>query len=325
MSFESDVLNRATARLRERKERNIAEYTHRKDTVYSRCPRIRTIDAQLRQTVSRAAIAALRQGVDPQPAIEELKHQNLSLQQEKSGLLAQMGYGPDYLKEQPVCPNCKDTGWIKSTMCDCLKQLCTEEQTKKLSSLLDLNGQSFQTFRLDYYGSSYSNDCKQMSMVLNACRQYADKFSSFAVKNLFLTGAPGLGKTFLSACIAREVTEKGYSVVYDTAINIFAQFEDARFLRSPEAAENTKRYLNCDLLILDDLGSELNTPFVHSALYNLINRRLVGGKHTVISTNFQLSQISSFYNPQTASRIAGEYQVLEFVGTDIRLKKQQYR
>lgn len=325
MPFESDVLRQANARLRERRERNTEEYDRRKADVYTRQPRIKAIDVQLRMTVAKAAAAALRQGVDPAPAVEAMRKENLSLQQEKADLLAQMGYGPDYLKEQPVCPDCSDTGWVKSTMCGCLKQLCAEEQAKKLSSLLDLNGQSFQTFQLDYYGPSYSAERNQMNLVLKTCQKYAAEFPNAPFRNLFLTGAPGLGKTFLSACIAREVTARGYSVVYDTAINIFAQFEDARFVRSPEAAENTKRYLNCDLLILDDLGSELNTPFVQSALYNLINSRLVNRRHTIISSNHTPDDLYRSYNQQSVSRIVGEYRIMQFVGTDIRLKKQQYR
>ncbi len=321
MSFEPDVLRQANARLKARRDQNTAEYARRREEVYRRLPRVRAIDAQLRQTVTRAATAALRQGVDPSPAIAALREQNLSLQQERAELLKGLGLPEDYLKEQPVCPDCKDTGWKGSQMCGCLRQLCSEEQARKLSSLLDLNGQSFDTFRLDYYGPEYSNDRNQMRMVRDVCQNYAHDFPNFAIKNLFLTGAPGRGKTFLSACIARQVTEKGYSVVYDTAIHIFSQFETAKFSRSPEAIQDTRRYLDCDLLILDDLGSELNTPFVQSCLYNLVNTRLVAQKHTVISSNLKMSELGRVYSAQTASRLSGEYQALEFVGPDIRQLK----
>jgi DNA replication protein DnaC len=148
-----------------------------------------------------------------------------------------------------------------------------------------------------------------------------------ARKNLFLTGNPGLGKTFLSACMARVVSERGYSVVYDTAANIFSRFETRKFARDAEeirqAEADARRYLTCDLLILDDLGSEFTTPFIQAALYEVINTRLVEGKHTVISSNLDMNAIRQRYTPQVASRLEGEYQILPFVGQDIRLLKKQ--
>ena len=167
-----------------------------------------------------------------------------------------------------------------------------------------------------------------MELTYDVCLNYARKFESCLFRNLLMSGAPGLGKTFLSACIARAVSEHGYSVVYDTAGNIFAQFEAKKFLRDSadgqDARDETRRYLNCDLLIVDDLGSELTTQFTQSALYELINTRLVAEWHTVISTNLSLEEIARRYNPQIASRIEGEYHVLHFFGDDIRMLKKKW-
>ncbi len=216
-------------------------------------------------------------------------------------------------------------------MCRCLRQLCAQEQIKELSKLLDLGEQSFDTFRLDYYSQTPypgrgASPRGNMELVYDVCLSYATKFGRFAIKNLFLSGAPGLGKTFLSACIARTVSENGFSVVYDTAGNVFAQFEARKFLRdSPnglDARDETRRYLNCDLLILDDLGSELTTQFTQSALYELVNTRLVGEKHTVISSNLSMEEAARRYAPQIASRLDGEYHVLHFFGDDIRLLRK---
>ena len=168
---------------------------------------------------------------------------------------------------------------------------------------------------------------ENMELIYEVCLSYAQKFGRFPLRNLFLTGAPGLGKTFLSACIARTVSEGGHSVVYDTAGNVFAQFETRKFQRDSadgqEARDETRRYLNCDLLILDDLGSELTTQFTQSALYELVNSRLAGEKHTVISTNLSMEEVARRYTPQIASRLAGEYHMLHFYGDDIRLLKKQ--
>ena len=207
-----------------------------------------------------------------------------------------------------------------------------EEQIQELSKLLDLGEQSFDAFRLDYYSDQLwpgraSSPRTNMDLVYEVCLNYAQKFGRFHFKNLFLTGAPGLGKTFLSACIARSVSEQGFSVVYDTAGNIFAQFENRKFQRDAEgvqtARDETRRYLNCDLLILDDLGSELTTQFTQSALYELINTRLVSDRRTVISSNLTPEDVVRRYTPQISSRLLGEFYILHFFGDDIRLLKRK--
>ena len=171
-------------------------------------------------------------------------------------LLGALGLPEDALDDKPACPKCGDTGWRGAQMCECLKKLCAQEQIQELSKLLDLGEQSFDAFRLDYYSDQLwpgraSSPRTNMDLVYEVCLNYAQKFGRFHFKNLFLTGAPGLGKTFLSACIARSVSEQGFSVVYDTAGNIFAQFENRKFQRDAEgvqtARDETRRYLNCDL------------------------------------------------------------------------------
>ena len=143
---------------------------------------------------------------------------------------------------------------------------------------------------------------------------------------LFIYGESGLGKTHLSAAIAREVSEKGHSVVYDTAGHIFAQFEQQKFTREEEADDHVERVLNCDLLILDDLGSEMTTSFVQSALYQIVNTRQMERRSTIISTNLTPGELARRYTPQIASRIEGEYTLLPFAGEDIRkLKKERAR
>jgi DNA replication protein DnaC len=215
-------------------------------------------------------------------------------------------------------------------MCGCLRELCIEEQMRELSRKLAVGEQSFETFRLDVYADypwqgQTRSPREQMERVLQVCEEYAQEFGEFPLKNLFFSGATGLGKTFLSTCIAREVARGGFSVVYDTAINIFATFEARKFSREAdqerEARDDARRYLNCDLLILDDLGSEMTTQFVQSALYELVNSRLSAGKHTIISSNLSAEDVRRRYNAQIASRIEGEYAELTFFGDDIRLMK----
>ena len=327
MSYEPEVLRRATERLKQRQQQWQATFEARREKIYAQLPRVKEIDKQLRLGVAKAATAALRHGEDPTTAIQALREESKSLQQERKTLLVQAGYQEDDLVNRPDCPYCNDTGWRGATMCVCLKRLCAEEQIHSLSSLLDFQGQSFDTFSLDYYspspGPSGVSPRSHMEMVRDICYNYASRFGRIGIRNLFLSGNPGLGKTFLSACIAQVVSEAGFSVVYDTAIQIFSRFEEEKFGRSETGA--VQRYLTCDLLILDDLGSELTTPFLQSALYQIVNTRLISNKHTVISSNLSQREIALLYSAQVASRIAGEYRLLEFWGQDIRqLKSQLY-
>ena len=317
MAYEASVLRRAAEQLEDRR-------TARRD-------RLERLDRELQGTMSQLVAAALRQGEDPARAVRDIRERNLDLQRQRAVLLGGLGLPEDALDDKPECPLCGDTGWQGAKMCPCLQKLCAQEQIRELSKLLDLGEQSFDTFRMDYYSQTPwpgrgASPRENMELVYEVCLSYAQKFGRFSFKNLFLSGAPGLGKTFLSACIARTVSEKGFSVVYDTAGNVFAQFEARKFQRDSddgrEARDETRRYLNCDLLILDDLGSELTTQFTQSALYELINSRLVGGRHTVISSNLSLEEAARRYSPQIASRLEGEYHVLRFFGDDIRLLKK---
>jgi DNA replication protein DnaC len=194
--------------------------------------------------------------------------------------------------------------------------------------MLDLHGQSFETFQLDYYSDDPEKGISGLSprVIMTGnhtiCSDFAQQFPNHSVHNLFLNGAPGLGKTFLSACIARVVSERGFSVVYDTAGNIFSQFEARKFEKDADAQESTRRYLNCDLLIMDDLGSEMTTSFTQSVLYEIINTRLIQNRRTVISSNLSVADVAKRYQAQIYSRLSGEYQSLPFVGDDIRQKNR---
>lgn len=331
MSYDPNVLRRATQRLEEDRRVRRDRTERLRAQAYAQQPRLLQLDRQLQGTMSRLVAAALRRGEDPAQAVRALREENLDLQRERAVLLGALGLPEDALDDKPACPLCSDTGWRGAKMCTCLKKLCAQEQIAELSKLLDLGEQSFDTFRIDYYSQTPwpgrgASPRENMELVYEVCLNYAQKFGRFYFKNLFLSGPPGLGKTFLSACIARAVSEEGFSVVYDTAGNIFAQFETRKFQRDSddgrEARDETRRYLNCDLLILDDLGSELTTQFTQSALYELLNSRLVAGRHTVISSNLSIEEAARRYSPQIASRLEGEYHVLHFFGDDIRLLKK---
>ena len=330
MSYDPNVLQRAAEQLEQRRKSHRTQIEQRRQQVYASQPRLAQIDRELRATMTGVYTAALRTGEDPGPALAQMRSRNLELQLERRAILGALGMGPEDLDDRPLCAECGDSGWKGAAMCSCLQELCTKEQIRALSDLLDLGSHTFDSFRPDYYSSvpdptTGSSPRQTMEFVYDVCVNYAHKFGTFYFKNLFLSGAPGLGKTFLSACIARTVSEQGRSVVYTSAGDAFARFEEQKFARDPDARDETRRYLNCDLLILDDLGCELTTQFVQSALYTIINTRLTAGLHTVVSSNLSMDEIAQRYSPQIASRLSGEYQVLHFVGEDIRqLKKNSF-
>ncbi len=332
MAYDAQVLRRASARLKQQNAQRQQQREALRERLFTETPELRDIDRQLKGTILDIVGSALRTGRDPGPALQVIRDKNMDLQQRQAQLLQQAGYPADALDELPACPKCGDTGWVGAQMCDCLKIVYAQEQVKELSKLLNVGEQSFDQFSLDWYsplpwpGESISPR-ENMELVYEVCLNYAQKFGKFFFQNLFLTGDPGLGKTFLSACIARTVAENGFSVVYDTANTILTQFEEGKFARDTEegrqAREETNRYLHCDLLILDDLGSEARTPFFQSALYTLVNTRLVEGRATVISSNLSMEGIRNRYSGQVASRLEGEYQTLRFYGEDIRLQRKQ--
>jgi DNA replication protein DnaC len=330
MALDGKILRRALDRY-EAEGRSRAEKVRRlRQKLYELDPQLPVLDARLRSSVAEAAALALEGGRDPVSAVEKVQEANLRLQEERKRRIAALGYPAGCIDDEPACPVCNDRGYVGSAPCECLMKLYREEQRKELSRLLDLQGERFDAFLLRYYDDrpdplSGVSPRKHMEMVWRICRRYAETFGEGS-GNLFLTGGPGLGKTFLSACIASEAAGRGYSVVYDTAVNVVSRFEEARFGRrgEPEEAEaDVKRCLRCDLLILDDLGTEMNTAFSTSVIYELLNTRLRERKSMVVSSNYSAEELGRRYSPQIASRLAGGFEVLKFYGRDIRLQKKE--
>lgn len=330
MAYEQRVLQRANARLLHRREAREHRRFDLERELYRTQPRLKELDRAIRGTMTELTeLAVSGRPVQPDgPEIAAIRERNLALQKERAEVLKELGYEADALDEKPFCAICGDTGWAGTNMCLCLRELCAQEQMKALTALLNLTEeQSFDKLRLDVYSDAPwqgqgRSPRENMKRVTAVCEGFARQFPGYPLKNLLLSGGTGLGKTFLSGCIAREVSRRGFSVVYDTAINLFSAFETRKFSRDLEeerqARDDTRRYLSCDLLILDDLGSELTTPLVQSSLYEVVNGRLQADKRTIISTNLSMEHISQRYSPQIVSRIGGLYRELTFYGEDIR-------
>ena len=324
MGYSAEVMKRARARLATAKADRESENQQHLAEAYKKLPRLQEIDRQLRMTMAMAAQAVFAQGGDVQSAMEEVKQKNLVLQQERQQLV-HLYFEEGFLDDSPICDHCGGSGYVGAAMCECLAELCRQEQKKELT-LLSVGKESFQQFRMDYYPDRFDPNIGAspraiMEQNFKTCRNYAQQFSMNS-GNLLFNGGTGLGKTFLSACIARAVADRGYSVVYESAGHLFSKLERAKFSGDEEAREEVKKYSGCDLLIIDDLGTEMPGQFVNSTLYNLINDRLLSCKPMVISTNLNvIEELPKRYSPQIVSRLQGHFKLIPFIGEDIRVKK----
>ena len=324
MGYSAEVLQRARARLAAAKADRESENQQHLAEGYARVPRLREIDRQLRLTMAMAAQAVFASGGDVQAAMNEAKNKNLALQREREALV-RMYFEEGYLDDSPICDRCGGAGYVGPAMCECLAELCRQEQKKELT-ILAAGKENFSQFRLDYYPDHYDAKIGTSARTLmeknyKTCRNYAMQFTGNG-GNLLFNGGTGLGKTFLSACIARTVADRGYSVVYETAGHLFSKLERAKFSGDESAREEVKKYYECDLLIIDDLGTEMPGQFTTAALYGLLNDRLLAAKPMIISTNLNvMEELPKRYSAQIVSRLQGSFRLIPFVGEDIRVKK----
>ena len=324
MAYSAEVIKRASARLAKAKADREAENQRHLLQAYEQIPQLREIDQKIQRTMVEAVQAVFSRGAGPE-TLENARKENQTLQQQRAALV-NANFEEGFLDDAPICSKCSGNGYVGTTMCECLQELCRQEQKKELS-VLSGGKESFSQFRLDYYSDQYdpkygASPRDIMKLTYEKCYRYASTFTENA-DNLIFIGGTGLGKTFLSACIAGQVANKGYSVMYETASRLFNKLEQAKFTGSEEARAQVAKYYACDLLILDDLGTEMPSQFVTAALYSLLNERLLDGKPMVISTNLNVDEMARRYSPQIASRIHGEFSRLTFVGDDIRVIKNR--
>ena len=325
MAYSLEVVRRARAQLAQAREDRESENRQHLAEAYAKVPRIREIDLQLRKTMVAAAQAAFLSGTDGREAMEQVKQANQTLQQERARL-ADAYFPVGYLDDSPICDKCGGSGYIGSNMCECLKELCRQEQKRELT-ILTGSRETFNQFNLNYYPERIDQKLgfsprQIMELTLQKCRNYAYSFGKNS-GNLLFSGGTGLGKTFLSACIARVVADRGYSVVYESAPHLFAKLESAKFSPTEDNRREAAQFSSCDLLIIDDLGTEMPSQFTTAALYTLINDRILAGSPMLISTNFNMDEIQRRYSPQIASRLRGGFNLLTFVGEDIRVIKNR--
>lgn len=315
----SEIYDKAMSVLVNRRTKAVSENDMHIQEINEKIPQIREINNVLFNT-GRELIRIISEGrtSETENKINQLKRNNLQAQEMSRKLLAANGYPEDYLDIHYSCNKCSDTGYCDGVYCECLKKLCGRLAADELNKNAHLKLSGFDTFSLSYYkGDDYFN----MQKILEFAKQYAETFKESS-NSIFMFGKTGLGKTHLSLAIANRVLDKGYSVIYDSAINILRNIEREHFSRE-HSSDMIDLVMTTDLLILDDLGTEYETPFYNATIYNIINSRLNSGKATIISTNLDLSGIKRRYDERVVSRIISVYTCLEFRGDDVRLQKRQ--
>lgn len=324
MSYSNDTISKAKQTLKKRKEKAEHSALVRKVEATARIPKLAEYD-EILSSAGLSVAKAIGMGADIEEHIRQISEINLSVQAKVRQLLKENGYPEDYLEIKYTCPKCSDTGFDGIYFCECYKNLLKEIALDNLASVSTSANCTFENFDLGYYPLPVDPDLgisprNRMTALLEYCKCYADDFDCCS-ESLYMHGATGLGKTHLSLAIANEVTKKGYQVIYDTAQNIFSSLEKEKFSYG-NTFERENEILNCDLLIIDDLGSEFITNFTTSALYNIINTRINRSKPVIISTNLTEEELEAKYTQRVTSRIIGNYASLLFVGKDIRQLKR---
>ncbi len=285
-------------------------------------PELAGLDRELSLVGLEIFSASISSGEDYKSRLDEVRAKNEALQKKRAELLILNGYSEDYTDVKYDCPKCSDAGFVDNRMCSCMKEALVLAGIENSGFASLIREQSFDNFSLDYYKKSTSH-YEMMRRNLEFLKGYADSFDERTSPSILMMGGTGLGKTHLSSAVARRIIEKGNDVFYTGAIDLFSQFEIQRFKSSytNDTNELIERYFECDLLIIDDLGTEMINQFSVSTLYNLINDRLSRKKPVIISTNLSKDEIQKKYTDRITSRMLGEYQVLFFMGTDVRKQK----
>ena len=286
---------------------------------WEKCPGLEETDRELSSIGLKIFKTSLLADSERENELERLRILTASLQEKKRSLLKRAGLSEDYTSPKFECKKCSDTGYIGHKMCSCYKAYLANKRARASGLGKYLDSQTFSSFRLDFY-PEHGGIRDNMRDTLEQCRKYANEFNAEDGESLLFVGGTGLGKTHLSGAIAQVVLEKGFSVVYDSAQNILSAFERDRFSQSDK--KTSDRYYNADLLIIDDLGSEMRGSAAMAYFYTLINTRLVSSKSVIISTNLSPEALRRQYEERFVSRLFGEYTVFPFEGDDIRQIKK---
>ena len=287
--------------------------------VYDRFPEIKQIDTQISELAENFAQSFTKEHV---MSFEEYRRTLSDLRMEKEALLKCYRIDPQMLQMQYHCPDCKDTGYIENEKCHCFKQRIIDEMYQQSNLREILNAENFSTLSYQYYDQE---NMEKMQIAIETCKKFTENFDK-SFENILLCGTVGIGKTFLSNCIAKEILDQGHSVLYLSAFQLFDLMAKNSFSGNAHqedmVAKQYPHIFESDLLIIDDLGTELANSFTMTGFFLVINERILRKKSTIISTNLSPEEILTTYTERCASRIISNYTMLKLSGSDIRLKKK---
>lgn len=322
MNYNAEITERILQQYEDTRIANEAYRRNRIREVYAKIPRIEQIDNE---------IASVGANIFTDPAnakqyLSQMKQTFARLNAEKDRLLRENGFDPDCMKIKYTCEFCRDTGYVGNARCKCFEQKLINEAYAD-SNLMDLmKNQNFALFSFDYYSDRIVepdgvSPLSRIKDIYNIAKAFSENFDTYP-KSLLFYGSSGLGKTFLSGCIAKEVLDSGKTVIYMDAAGLFEVYEEARYNKK-NAESMIEKFYNSDLLIIDDLGTEYRsrTNLVESSLFALLNRRMRAGKKMIISTNFNMNELTKMYTTRFTSRIYEFFTPLKFLGDDIRVQK----
>lgn len=304
------------------KEKERLAQRKRKEEIQAAAPEILEIEGKIGKLSIELALTAMKNIEDKDHQLNEIRRKLTDLRVEKSELLVSNGFPVDYLSTHYKCNKCKDTGFIGNTKCQCYKKFLVQlyYENSDLKDILEKN--NFDNFTFNYYSNERSGDeprspRKNMEHILSKITNYIKTFND-TNENLLFVGNSGTGKTFLTNCIAKELIEQGFLVIYRTADDIIKNLREIKFNNNFDLED---LLINCDLLIIDDLGTEQISDFSRTELFNLLNKKLLTHKKMIISTNMSLEDILKTYSERISSRLLGEFNVFKFYGDDIRIMK----
>lgn len=329
MGYSKQVYDRVWEMMERRKQTARNETLRRREEIHRLIPDIARLEQEMARQATTVTRTIIANPDNAEEKVARLAQENLKLQQQREELLLAKGYPADYLADQFTCPLCRDQGYVENKMCSCMAGLLRQESAAQLNRTSPIPNCTFEGFSLEYYPRQ-ADDAgvsprEKMTDVYGFCRRWAEKFEP-GCESLLMIGRTGLGKTHLSIAMATEITRRGLGVVYAPVQRMMDAMEAEQFSREPAAREDlaatAAAYYDCDLLILDDLGTEFATQFTNAALYDVINSRMAGEKTTIINTNLELPDIEGRYTQRMVSRLVCGYKVLRFVGKDIRYQKK---
>ncbi|MCR5715837.1 MAG: ATP-binding protein [Lachnospiraceae bacterium] len=289
----------------------------RQAIVQEKLPEYRELEAQ----TASLSVSYLKRLMNNEPGAREALHNELeTLSAKKSALLERYGFPADYLQIHYHCPDCKDTGFIGAQKCHCFRE-------REISRLYDqsrirdvLEAENFDTLTYDYYPADALSHYEK---TVQLCKDFAENFDRNPGRSLLFTGTVGTGKTFLSHCIAKSLIDSAHSVIYFSSVDFFDTLSKNVFDKSKDGLYSFYDDLyNCDLVIVDDLGTELTNSFVGSYFFSFLNERQIRRKSTIISTNLSLNEISERYSERTCSRIVSIFEPIVLKGQDLRIQKR---